>query len=121
MYMYVYVCVCVCVCVCASFLWRYVLHLTITLSSLSNPFPSPFPSPVSLSVTLQVLDARKTQLISDAREICQQRIKELEQQQSDLALKSIMVEEALKQGERVCAADLSRAPLACAVPVMVDV
>ena len=58
------------------------------------------------------MDERKAQLIAKAHEICQQRIKVLEQQQMDLAVKSTLVEEALNKGERVCAAQKTRSPAA---------
>ena len=41
------------------------------------------------------------QLIEEAKHICQQRAKLLEQQQYDLAVKTINVEEALRKGEGV--------------------
>ena len=61
---------------------------------------------------LQAMDERKAQLVAKAREICQQRIKLIEQQQMDLAVKSTLVEEALSKGERVCAANALRSPAA---------
>ena len=60
----------------------------------------------------QALDERKAQLIAEAHEICQQRIKLLEQQQMELAVKSTLVEEALSKGERVCAGNVLRSPAA---------
>ena len=41
------------------------------------------------------------QLVDEARQICQQRLKLLEQQQLDLAVKTTNVEEALRKGEGV--------------------
>ena len=81
------------------------------------------------------MDERKAQLIAEAHEICQQRIKLLEQQQMDMAVKSTLVEEALNKGERVCAAHVLRSPVAghniilylfvnlciCACMIVVDV
>ena len=58
------------------------------------------------------MDDRKQQLVAEAHEICQQRIKLLEQQQMDLAVKTTLVEEALSKGERVCAAQKTRSPAA---------
>ena len=58
------------------------------------------------------MDERKAQLIAEAHEICLQRVKLLEQQQMDLAVKSTLVEEALSKGERVCAANVLRSPAA---------
>ena len=58
------------------------------------------------------MDERKTQLIAEAHEICQQRIKLIEQQHFDLTVKSTLVEQALNKGERVCAANVLRSPAA---------
>ena len=59
------------------------------------------------------MDERKAQLIAEAHEICQQRIKLIEQQHMDLAVKCNLVEEALSKGERVCAAaQVTRSPAA---------
>ena len=57
------------------------------------------------------MDERKAQLVARAHEICRQRIKLLEQQQMDMAVKSTVVEEALSKGERVCAANVLRSPV----------
>ena len=50
---------------------------------------------------MQLLEERKVQLVDEARQICQQRLKSLEQQQLDLAVKATNVEEALRKGEGV--------------------
>ena len=50
--------------------------------------------------------------MAEAHVICQHRIKLIEQQQMDLAVKSTLVEEALSKGERVCAANVSCSPVA---------
>jgi hypothetical protein len=47
------------------------------------------------------VEERKVQLVEEAKQICQQRAKLLEQQQYDLAVKTINVEEALRKGEGV--------------------
>ena len=47
------------------------------------------------------MEERKLQLVKEAQEICQQRLKLLEQQQLDLAVKTTSVEEALRKGEGV--------------------
>ena len=47
------------------------------------------------------MEERKVQLIEEAKHICQQRAKLLQQQQYDLAVKTINVEEALRKGEGV--------------------
>ena len=48
-----------------------------------------------------MLEERKVQLVEEAKQVCQQRLKLLEQQQFDLAVKTISVEEALRKGEGV--------------------
>ena len=48
-----------------------------------------------------MLEERKLQLVKEAQQICQQRLKLLEQQQLDLAMKTTSVEEALRKGEGV--------------------
>ena len=47
------------------------------------------------------MEERKLQLVEEAKQVCQQRAKLLEQQQYDLAVKTINVEEALRKGEGV--------------------
>ena len=49
----------------------------------------------------QLLEEHKLQLVEEAKQICQQRAKLFEQQQFDLAVKTINVEEALRKGEGV--------------------
>ena len=46
-------------------------------------------------------EERKVQLVEEAKQVCQQRLKLLEQQQFDLAVKTTNVEEALDKGEGV--------------------
>ena len=108
---------CMCVHVCEDFCICNQ-HTSFTLRSSLKCFALSFPFHVSHLLSPphphppQALDERKAQLIAEAHEICQQRIKSIEQQQMDLAIKSTLVEEALSKGERVCAANVSRSPAA---------
>ena len=52
---------------------------------------------------MQLLEERKLQLVEEAQQICQQRLKLLEQQQCDLAVNTTNVEEAVRKGEGVLA------------------
>ena len=59
---------------------------------------------------MQMLEERKVHLVEEARQICQQRVKLLGQQQFDLAVKTASVEDALRKAEGAVA-EQARSPV----------